>query len=173
MASVADPEPMYCVNHPTRETLLRCNKCGRPMCIDCVRLTDVGYRCKECINQVQSSFYTATPLDLAIAAAVSFGVALVAAPITGLLAGSIGFVGFWIALLTGPAAGGLLSEIIRKAVGRRRGRYLWLVASASALVGVLVGNVALLLITGLFPLLNLAMLLFVGLALSTVYARLR
>lgn len=172
MASIADPEPMYCVNHPARETLLRCNKCGRPVCTDCVRLTDVGYRCKECINQVQSSFYTATPLDLAIAAAVSFGVALVAAPITGLLAASIGFFGFWIALLTGPAAGGLLSEIIRKAVGRRRGRYLWLVASASALVGVLVGNLALLLMAGMFPLLNLAMLLFVGLALSTVYARL-
>jgi MFS family permease len=157
----------------TVRTLLRCNKCGRPVCIDCVRLTDVGYRCKECINQVQSGYYTANPLDYPLAAVVSFVVALVAAPITGLLAAPLGFFGFWIAILTGPAAGGFLSEIIRRAVGRRRGRYLWLIASAMAVLGAVVGNVILLLITGTFPLFNLAMLLFVGLALSAVYARLR
>lgn len=166
-------DTLYCVNHPHRETLLRCNRCGRPVCMDCVQLTDVGYRCKDCIGRVRSSFYTANALDYPIAALASFGVAVVAAPMAGLLAASLGFWGFWIAFLVGPAAGGLLAEIIRRAVGRRRGRYLWLIASAGTVAGVIIGNIGLLLWAGMFPLLNLPMLLFLALALSTVYARLR
>ncbi len=175
MASVNmdESQKLYCVNHPGRETLLRCNKCNRPVCMDCVRLTDVGYRCKDCINQVRSSFYTASTADYPIAALVSFVVAAVAAPIAGLLAGSLGFWGFWIAFLVGPVAGGILAEIIRRVVGRRRGRYLWLIASVGTVLGVIAGNVGLLLWAGMFPLLNLPMLLFLALALSTVYARLR
>jgi MFS family permease len=138
-----------------------------------VQLTDVGYRCKDCIGRVRSSFYTAHTLDYPIAALASLGVAAVAAPIAGLLATSLGFWGFWIAFLVGPAAGGLLAEIIRQVVGRRRGRYLWLIASVGTGVGVIIGNIGLLWWTGLFPLLNLPMLLFLILALSTVYARLR
>ncbi len=169
----AEPEEMYCVNHPNRSTLLRCNKCGRPVCIDCVQLTDVGYRCKDCINQVQASFYNVSSLDYPVAVLVSFLVTAVAAPIVGILAGMLGFWGFWIALFLGPTAGGALAEIIRQAVKRRRGRYLWLFAGLGTIGGVLVGNLGLLLVTGIFPLLNLSMLFFLGLALSTAYARLR
>jgi len=171
--SAAEPEVMYCVNHPNRETLLRCNKCGRPVCIDCVRLTDVGYRCLDCINQVQSSFYTAGAADYPIAGVVGFLVAAIATPIAGWVAGMFGFWGIWIALFLGPAAGGSLAEIIRKAVARRRGRYLWLVACVGTALGAIVGSVALLLVLGVFPLFNISTLLFLALALSTVYARLR
>ncbi len=171
--TVEEPAELYCVNHPNRSTLLRCNKCGRPVCMDCVQLTDVGYRCKDCINRVRASFYNISTLDYPVAVLVSFLVTAAATPVVGVLARMLGFWGFWIALFLGPAAGGALAEIIRQAVGRRRGRYLWLFAGLGVLLGVLMGNAGLLLVTGIFPLLNLPMLFFLGLALSTVYARLR
>ncbi|GAB4563458.1 MAG: hypothetical protein Kow0047_12340 [Anaerolineae bacterium] len=166
-------ETLYCVNHPQRETLLRCNKCGRPMCIDCVQLTDVGYRCRDCINQVQASFYTAEAVDYPIAAGIGFLVAAIASPLVGIAAGMLGWIGLWIAFFAGPAAGGALAEVVRSAIRRRRGRYLWLAACGGAGLGVVAGNLAVLLFAGWLPLLSLGMLLFVGLALATVYARLR
>lgn len=168
----AEPETLYCVNHPDRETLLRCNKCGRPVCMDCVQLTEVGYRCRDCINQVRSSFYTASAMDHPIAALVGCAVAAVATPIVGWVAGLFGFWGFWIALLIGPAAGGALAEIIHRAVKRRRGRYLWLVACLGTALGVLIGSIGLWILIGVFPLVSLPVWLFLALALSTVYARL-
>ena len=37
--------PTYCANHPTVETTLRCNKCGKPICAKCAIRTPTGYRC--------------------------------------------------------------------------------------------------------------------------------
>ncbi len=45
--SAETPQPMVCANHPNRETMLRCNRCEKPICIHCAVLTEVGYRCKE------------------------------------------------------------------------------------------------------------------------------
>ena len=62
---------MYCANHPETETYLRCNKCEKPICLKCAVLTEVGYRCKECIREQQNVFYNAMTYDNWIA----FGVA--------------------------------------------------------------------------------------------------
>ena len=40
--SNASEAVFHCKNHPDRETLLRCNKCGEPICTQCAVLTDVG-----------------------------------------------------------------------------------------------------------------------------------
>ena len=48
-------EKMYCYNHPQRETVLRCNRCERPMCTSCAVLTPTGYRCKECVRGQQKN----------------------------------------------------------------------------------------------------------------------
>ena len=44
VGSDGEPESLTCANHPDRETLLRCNKCGKPICISCAVRTPVGYR---------------------------------------------------------------------------------------------------------------------------------
>ncbi|MBK6432815.1 MAG: tetratricopeptide repeat protein [Anaerolineae bacterium] len=172
-APIAEEERIFCTNHRTVETMLRCNKCDRPMCVRCVRLTDVGYRCKECITGQQTIYFNAQSLDYPIAFGVGFIVCAIASPLAGLLLGRLGFFGLWIAVLIGSAAGGILAEMIRRAIARRRGRYLWVVAIGGILLGVLVGNIAIFLFTGFFPLLSLVTLIFTGLALSTTYARLR
>src|SRR5689334_10585852 len=85
------PEVLFCIVHASVETSLRCNKCGRPMCIKCARRTPVGYRCKECVSNQQAIFFNAQPLDPVIQVVVSTLLSLVGAGIIGGLLGGFGF----------------------------------------------------------------------------------
>ncbi|MEU6128828.1 rhomboid family intramembrane serine protease [Saccharopolyspora sp. NPDC047091] len=40
-----------CVRHPDRPTGLRCARCERPACPDCLREASVGYHCVDCLAQ--------------------------------------------------------------------------------------------------------------------------
>lgn len=168
-----DPETLFCANHPNTETLLRCNKCGKPICMKCARQTPVGYRCSECIHQQQNVYFNALGSDNFIALVVGFVVSAIAAPIAGMLLGGFGFFGLIIAFVAGSGAGSLLAQIIRRAVGRRRGRQLPLFALIGIISGVLFGSVAFLFITGYFPLFDITTLLFTGLAIAAAYPQLR
>jgi hypothetical protein len=123
---------MTCINHPKRSTVLRCNKCARPMCLKCVELTAVGHRCKECLGANRAGYYNATPTDHVVAAVVGVVPSLVAGTI-------VPFAYFYFALIGGPIGGGVVSEAIRFAIGRRRGRFIWLVACAAIVFGGLAG----------------------------------
>lgn len=126
----AEGDTLYCPVHPERATSLRCNRCGRPMCVACAVPTPVGYRCRECVRNQQDVFYTATPLDLVIAAAASAGVSLAANYVAGLLP-------LFLMLFLAAAAGGLLPQIINSLTGRRRGRYTYLAVIAGIVIGAL------------------------------------
>lgn len=154
-------ETLYCVNHPRRETLLRCNRCNRPICIDCAVRTPVGYRCRDCVRQQQSVFYDIQALDYLVAALVS--------PVLGFLGALItGTVG-WLTLFLAPVAGGLIAEAVRWAARRRRGRYLWLVSAGGVVLGS--GLAFLFFVRGLWSLIWLGVFTFM--AIGTIYARLR
>lgn len=169
-----EEDVLYCANHPNTETLLRCNKCGKPICMKCATLTDVGYRCKECIRSQQDVYFNAESWDNPIAFGVSFLVAAIATPILSAILGFGGFFGWIFAFILGPGAGGVLSQIIRKAVGRRRGRYMRFFAIAGVVLGMVFGTFAGLLFgiggAGIF---SLPVLLFAFLAASTAYQILR
>jgi hypothetical protein len=123
-------EPLHCVNHPTVETYLRCNRCSRPICSKCAVRTPVGYRCRECINAQQQVFYADfRPSHYLVAAAVALPLGLVA----GWLIPSLG----WFAIILGPLAGGGIAEMARWAIRRRRGQYVWLVVCGCVVVGAL------------------------------------
>lgn len=172
-AAASSGEPTYCVNHPETETTLRCNRCGRTVCLKCVELTEVGYRCKECIRQQQDTYFNAENTDYLIVAAVSFLLAAVAGPIISLLFGIFGlFFGVIIAVFLGPAVGGVAATVIRRSVGRRRGRYMGIVAVVAIVLGVAFGALIALIFFSIAPsLIPLGVFLF--LALSTIYATLR
>ena len=167
-------EVLYCANHPDVETLLRCNRCGKPICLKCAVLTDVGYRCKECIRGVQDNYFNASPSDNLIAFVVALLVSAIAAPIAAFL---FGIFPFWffsliIAFMVGGAAGGILAQIIRRAISRRRSRRLRYFALAGIVFGVLLGGMGAALFLGFSPF-NLPLLIFAFLAASTTYQILR
>ena len=109
----------YCANHPNVETMLRCNRCGKPICTRCAVQTPVGYRCKQCVGQQQAVFYRRR-LDYVIGGRI----ALVLGGIAGYLMTLLG--AWFFALILGPTIGIGIAEVVRLAVRRRRSRYLWL-----------------------------------------------
>ncbi len=122
-------QALTCANHPDRETGLRCNRCGKPICSRCAVQTAVGYRCRECVRGQQAVFETAGKADYLIAS-------VVAAVGIGLGAGVLSFLSFW-GLLVAPVVGGAVAEVVRWAVRRRRSRHLPAAAAAGGAVGLL------------------------------------
>jgi len=145
-----DDEVLYCANHPNVETMLRCNRCGKPICTRCAKLTPVGYRCRECLGQQQAAFYTGGGLDYVLGGAV----ALVLGGLASFLMSAIGF--WFFALILGPTIGIAIAEAVRLVVRRRRSRYLATVVAVSMVVGAIpalllsLGSIWSLVISGLF-----------------------
>ncbi|MET8154010.1 rhomboid family intramembrane serine protease [Actinoplanes sp. NPDC049668] len=40
-----------CYRHPSKETYVRCTRCERPICPDCMNEASVGHQCPECVAE--------------------------------------------------------------------------------------------------------------------------
>lgn len=51
----AETSPDVCYRHPTRESWVLCQRCGRTICPECQILAPVGVQCPECVREVGGS----------------------------------------------------------------------------------------------------------------------
>ncbi len=134
LAARAEDEPLFCTVHPERETMLRCNRCGRPMCTECAVRHPVGLRCRECVRQTRSPIYQVgsgtTGVALLAATAISTVIGLLV-----LLFGGVVWWFFWIPI--GGALGGAISGVVQRVVPRKRGRPIQIATGAGVLLGLL------------------------------------
>lgn len=160
---------LYCYNHPTRETALRCNNCERPICAQCAVRTPTGYRCKDCVRERQRSFDTAEWYDFV-------GGFLVAAVLSGIasflvtLVGGIGFFGFLLIAGGAPTAAVVIAEGVRAVTRKRRSRPLFITIAAAVVLGALPVILFQVLTFQLFGI--VFQVLYLVIAVPTVYARL-
>ncbi len=164
------PTTLHCANHPNRETFLRCNRCDKPICVECSVKTPTGYRCKECVRSQQKIFDTAKPQDYIFA----FCIAGILSYIGSLL---VGFVGFF-SILLAPAVGWIIAEAVRKVTGRRRSKPLFRVAAGAAALGAVVNLLPIIILillgsAGLGYLLGIIWpVVYAAIVCTTVYTRL-
>ncbi len=126
------PQAVRCSYHPDVETMLRCSRCGKPICPRCGIRTPVGMRCPDCAGvAAQVGPLGAQRLVRAVGAGL-----LVAVPV-GLLWGFAPAWGFYLGLLLGFAS----AEAIARAVPGRRGVDLQLVAIGVVLVALVISRV--------------------------------
>jgi hypothetical protein len=126
---MTESDTLYCANHPDRETFLRCNRCEKPICIQCAVQTPTGYRCKECVRGQQKVFNTARVSDLTLAPLIAFFLSFIGSAI-------VSFIGFF-TLFAAPFVGMLIEKVIRLVVKNRRSSALFFAAAAGAALGAL------------------------------------
>jgi hypothetical protein len=124
---------------------LRCNRCGNPICIKCANRTSVGYRCPDCLYELEEKYYTGQNSDYIIATAVTTPLSLLA----GFLLTLIGF-SIWIlffVFLIGGAVGTATARIAFALIGRRRSRYMPQLVGGIVFAGAIAMPLALFLIS--------------------------
>jgi len=162
-------ETLFCYNHPTRETSLRCNNCNRPICASCAVRTPTGYRCKECVRDRQKTFNTSEWYDFIIGFIVAAVLSGIAASLATLVSG-IGFFGYFLIIGGATAVGAIIAEAVRAVTRKRRSRALFVTISVGVVLGALPVILFQLFTAGLYAV--IFQVIYLVVAVPTVYTRL-
>lgn len=146
--TTGEPESgtLYCANHPTVPTVLRCARCEKPICARCRVHTPVGYRCLQCANLSVLPTYAMDSTSVTKSVLAGFAFTTVVGLVWALLPGY----DFWAALILGIATG----EVVSGAANQKRGPALQAVGLAAAVWGIVLSRAALAFFLTVPPLLN-------------------
>jgi hypothetical protein len=137
-----------CTRHPDVETALRCSRCDTPICPRCLVSTPVGARCRECARISKSPIYTLSRGYL-VRAILAAGIAgAVMGIVWGYFTRDVGGAGGFFSFFVGAGLGYAFTQIMERAVNRKRGPTVAGLAMAGlglawAIQFVMVGNVLL------------------------------
>lgn len=120
-------EAPTCYRHPDRQTYVRCTRCNRYICGECMRDAAVGHQCVECVNEgaktirpVRTQFGGVQPASAVPWVSYTLmalnAIALVAIPA--------------VAAMMGVRAWDITSDFVLWPVGVARGEYYRLITSA-------------------------------------------
>jgi tetratricopeptide (TPR) repeat protein len=177
-ARVDENELTFCAVHPDRETMLRCNRCGRLMCTECAVRHPVGLRCRECVNETKSPIYQ---VDVGTTARALLATVAITLPISLLVLTFGGVLWFIFWFFIGGAIGTGIGNAVQRVVPRKRGRSM----QAAVGAGILLGTVLAALGIGFFLagpngfqaalafLFRLHVLIYLGLGIAAAVATLR
>jgi len=163
-------EPLHCANHPSVETMLRCNRCEKPICVKCAVRTPTGYRCKECIRGQQKVFVTAEWIDYVLGFFVAGFLSTVASALVSLASGVAGLFAWFIIIMAAPTAGIAIAEALRFVTRRHRARSLFITLIVAVVLGAIPVVIYGLLTLNIFGLIFQAIYLVV--AVPVIYYRL-
>ncbi len=137
MAVAHNPDAeIFCYRHPNRSTSLRCYKCNNPICSECAVKTPVGYLCPTCHREAEDAFYNNKPTDYILAALVALPVSLLAGWLVVRFSGGI-FHDSAIYFCRWRSRW-FYCSLAKRAIGKRRGRFIPHVIAACIVIGVLV-----------------------------------
>lgn len=113
-------------------TRLRCSRCGKPICYECMVESPVGFRCQSCSSGRRVSAYRASNSNILKA----LGTGLIVASAVGVFWGFFPAWGFYMALLLGFGT----VEAMAWASNYKRGSDLQMAAWGMILIGLIVSR---------------------------------
>ena len=122
----------YCAEHTETPTNIRCSRCDKPVCPECMVQAPVGIRCREHGQAKKLPTYDLSPSFIARGAAAGIGIGIAGGVILGFvlpLIWSIPYV--FMAAMAG--LGYLVGEGISWATNKKRGQSLMVLAAASTI----------------------------------------
>ena len=121
---------MYCYQHPSIQANLTCIRCERPICIQCMTRSPVGFRCVECGKPDMIPTYKINPLVLSKAIIASQLTAIILGVLLTFLS-KVLFLDFFTAIIIFAASSFLVTEIINKITNYKKGGKLQIVSILS------------------------------------------
>ncbi len=118
--------------------MLRCGKCGQPICTECAVRHPVGLRCPQCAKLKKVPVYDVPGTYYLRALVAGTGVSLLCAVVAEILPLFVPVM--FLSFLLAMGAGAIIGEAISRAADCKRGRGLQIVAAVSVLVGSIGGT---------------------------------
>ncbi len=168
-----EEETLFCEVHSDRETMLRCNRCGRLMCTDCAVRHPVGLRCRECVSDTRSPIYkvdaSVTVKTLLASLAIGTPISLLVFIFGDLVVG-FGIFGWIIAFMIGGGIGRTIGSLVQRIIPRKRGRRIQQAVGAGIMLSSLLAGAAVLLVFGALPNFILILIYFISVIPAAVAA---
>lgn len=114
------------------ESSLLCCKCGEVICPECAVQTPVGFRCRECAQLNKPPTFRVETKHYVIAVLVGLGLAVVFGLLWSFVIRSMPYL--YLNIIIAPGIGAAIGEVMSRAVNRKRGLGLAIIAGGSMII---------------------------------------